>query len=97
MPATVKTVPIWRWSERPWPNCRPISALPSDCFTLEGLRIAEIAVALDTPPGTIKTRLMHARNKLRAKLEGDYTMNKIDDLINQTLTEEDEKLLAGFQ
>ncbi len=40
-------------------------------FYLEGLRIAEIAVALDVPPGTIKTRLMHARNKLRAKLQGD--------------------------
>ncbi len=40
-------------------------------FYLEGLRIAEIAVALDTAPGTIKTRLMHARNKLRAKLEGE--------------------------
>lgn len=40
-------------------------------FYLEDLRIAEIAVALNTPPGTIKTRLMHARNKLRAKLEGD--------------------------
>ncbi|MFU8831026.1 MAG: RNA polymerase sigma factor [Wenzhouxiangella sp.] len=40
-------------------------------FYLEGLRVAEVAVALDTPPGTIKTRLMHARNKLRAKLEGD--------------------------
>ena len=40
-------------------------------FYLEDLRIAEIAVALDTAPGTIKTRLMHARRKLRAKLEGD--------------------------
>jgi RNA polymerase sigma-70 factor (ECF subfamily) len=40
-------------------------------FYLEDLRIAEIAVALDTAPGTIKTRLMHARNKLRAKLQGE--------------------------
>jgi RNA polymerase sigma-70 factor (ECF subfamily) len=40
-------------------------------FYLEGLHVAEIAAALDTPPGTIKTRLMHARNKLRALLQGD--------------------------
>lgn len=40
-------------------------------FYLEGLRVAEIAIALDTAPGTIKTRLMHARRKLRAHLEGD--------------------------
>jgi RNA polymerase sigma-70 factor (ECF subfamily) len=40
-------------------------------FYREGLRIAEIAVALDVPPGTVKTRLMHARRKLRALLEGE--------------------------
>lgn len=37
---------------------------------LEGLGVAEIAIALDIPPGTVKTRLMHARNKVRAFLEG---------------------------
>lgn len=38
------------------------------------MTIAEIAVALDAPEGTIKTRLMHARRKLRAAMddmEGD--------------------------
>jgi len=40
-------------------------------FYLEDFRVAEIAVALDTAPGTIKTRLMHARNKLRTRLKGD--------------------------
>ncbi len=40
-------------------------------FHFEGLGIAEIAVALDVPAGTIKTRLMHARRALRAVLEGD--------------------------
>jgi RNA polymerase sigma factor (sigma-70 family) len=56
-----------------------MSELPIDqraalgLFYLEGLRIAEIAVALNTTPGTIKTRLMHARNKLRAHLEGEKT------------------------
>ena len=41
-------------------------------FHFEDLGIAEIAVALDVPAGTIKTRLMHARRALRAVLEGDH-------------------------
>lgn len=40
-------------------------------FYLEDMSVAEIAVALDVPPGTVKTRLMHARMKLRAVLTGD--------------------------
>lgn len=39
-------------------------------FHLDQLSVAEIAIALDVPPGTVKTRLMHARRKLRAQLEG---------------------------
>jgi len=39
-------------------------------FYTEGFSVAEIAAALDTPAGTIKTRLMHARRKLRRALEG---------------------------
>lgn len=39
-------------------------------FYLESLGVAEIAIALDVPPGTVKTRLMHARNRIRALLEG---------------------------
>lgn len=48
-----------------------IASLPPDqraaiaLFYLEDLSVAEIAVALDTPAGTVKTRLMHAREKLR--------------------------------
>jgi RNA polymerase sigma factor (sigma-70 family) len=40
-------------------------------FYLEEMSVAEVAVALDVPPGTVKTRLMHARNRLRALLEGE--------------------------
>lgn len=54
-----------------------IAALPPDqrsaiaLFYLEELSVAEVAVALEVPAGTVKTRLMHARRKLRAALEGD--------------------------
>ena len=37
----------------------------------EELRVAEVAVALAVPVGTVKTRLMNARRKLRAILEGE--------------------------
>ncbi|HYI64724.1 MAG TPA: sigma-70 family RNA polymerase sigma factor [Allosphingosinicella sp.] len=40
-------------------------------FYLEDMSVAEVAVALDVPAGTVKTRLMHARRKLRSALEGD--------------------------
>jgi len=40
-------------------------------FHFEEMSVAEVAVALDVPVGTVKTRLMHARRKLRAVLEGD--------------------------
>lgn len=42
-------------------------------FHFEEMSIAETAVALDVPAGTVKTRLMHARRKLRAILEGEET------------------------
>ena len=41
-------------------------------FHFEELTIAEVAVALDVPAGTVKTRLMHARRTLRIALEGDH-------------------------
>jgi RNA polymerase sigma factor (sigma-70 family) len=40
-------------------------------FYLEELSVAEIAIATDVPPGTVKTRLMHARRKVRAILGED--------------------------
>lgn len=54
-----------------------IRALPQEqraaiaLFHFEELSVAEVAVALDVPAGTVKTRLMHARRKLRAALGGD--------------------------
>lgn len=56
---------------------RAIAALPADqrsaisLFYLEDLSVAEVAVALGVPAGTVKTRLMHARRKLREALQGD--------------------------
>jgi RNA polymerase sigma-70 factor (ECF subfamily) len=58
---------------------RALAALPADqraaiaLFYLEGLAVAEIASALSTPVGTIKTRLFHARRTLRRCLEGDMS------------------------
>ena len=40
-------------------------------FYLEDLGVAGTAKALNVPAGTVKTRLMHARRKLRAVLEGE--------------------------
>lgn len=36
---------------------------------LEEMRIEEVAAALDIPAGTVKTRLMHARTRLKKALE----------------------------
>jgi len=40
-------------------------------FYLEEMSVVEVAVALEIPVGTVKTRLLNARQKLRAVLEGD--------------------------
>jgi RNA polymerase sigma-70 factor (ECF subfamily) len=42
-------------------------------FYFEEMSVAEVAVALDVPVGTVKTRLLHGRRKLRAAMEGDVT------------------------
>ncbi len=59
------------------PLANALKLLPKDQYVavalyyLEGFSIAEISVSLEVPAGTIKTRLMHARRKLRATLEGE--------------------------
>lgn len=40
-------------------------------FYQEGFTVTEVAAVLEIPPGTVKTRLMHARRRLRAVLEGE--------------------------
>lgn len=40
-------------------------------FYLEEMSVGEVAAALDVPVGTVKTRLMHARFKLRTAIMGD--------------------------
>ncbi|WP_108816990.1 RNA polymerase sigma factor [Loktanella sp. Alg231-35] len=40
-------------------------------FYLDEMTVAEVATALDVPIGTVKTRLMHAREKLRVLFKGD--------------------------
>ncbi len=40
-------------------------------FYLEEMSVAEVAVSLDIPVGTVKSRLMNARKKLRAAFEGE--------------------------
>jgi RNA polymerase sigma factor (sigma-70 family) len=48
-------------------------------FYLEDLTVAEIAHALETPAGTIKTRLMHARDALRGALNPSANGSKETD------------------
>ena len=59
------------------PVHRALARLPTEqraavaLFYLEDMSVAEVAVALDIPVGTVKSRLMNARKKLRAALEGE--------------------------
>lgn len=55
--------------QRALANLPPEQLAAIALFHLEELSVAEIAVALAVPAGTVKTRLMHARQKLRAVLE----------------------------
>jgi RNA polymerase sigma factor (sigma-70 family) len=54
-----------------------IADLPPDqaatvaLFYMEDMSVAEVSIALDIPRGTVKTRLMHARKKLKQALKGE--------------------------
>jgi RNA polymerase sigma-70 factor (ECF subfamily) len=72
------TVESEDWAEGDKQRVRSaIASLPPEqksaiaLFYIEEMSVAEVAVALDVPMGTVKTRLMHARRKLRAALEGE--------------------------
>ncbi len=52
-------------------NLPPTQRAALALFYRDGLSVAEIAIALKAPAGTIKTRLFHARNKLRQHFEGE--------------------------
>ncbi len=58
------------------PLARAIAGLPPEqraavaLFYLEDFSVAEVAAATGVPAGTVKTRLMQARAKLRAALKG---------------------------
>ena len=60
-----------------WTLRKALAKLPKEhratigLFYLEEMSVAEVAVALEIPVGTVKTRLMHARKKLRTTIEGD--------------------------
>lgn len=49
----------------------PDQAATIALFYLEDMSVAEVAIALDIPRGTVKTRLMHARDKLKSALKGE--------------------------
>jgi RNA polymerase sigma factor (sigma-70 family) len=56
---------------------RAMAALPGDqrlaaqLFFVEGLTLAEVAEVQQVPEGTAKSRLFHARRRLKAALSGD--------------------------
>ena len=57
------------------PLSKALAALPAEqrsvmaLFYIDDFSVAEIAVALAIPAGTVKTRLMHARRKMRAAFD----------------------------
>lgn len=67
---------IERFADR-GPLRQALAGLPADqratvaLFYLEEMSVAEVAVALDVPVGTVKSRLTNARGKLRDALEGE--------------------------
>ncbi|MEM1144545.1 MAG: RNA polymerase sigma factor [Pseudomonadota bacterium] len=50
---------------------KPAHSATLALFYLEGMTVSEVAASMDVPVGTVKTRLMHAREQLRHVLEVD--------------------------
>lgn len=48
----------------------PVQSATVALYYLEEMSVAEVAIALDIPCGTVKTRLMHARENLQSELKG---------------------------
>jgi len=73
--ATAESAEMEAYADRA-PLCRAMAVLSPEqraaiaLFYTEDFSVAEIAAALNIPAGTVKTRLMHARRKLRQALEG---------------------------
>ena len=63
------------------PISHALAALPKEqraaiaLHYLEEMSIADVAKAMGVPPGTVKTRLLHGRRKLKAALEGESNDN----------------------
>ncbi len=49
----------------------PEQRLAAHLYFVEGLTLAEIADVQDIPTGTAKSRLFHARRKLKVALSGE--------------------------
>lgn len=49
----------------------PAQLAAMELFYLEDFSVAEIAVALGVPAGTVKTRLMHGRRRIQDMMTGD--------------------------
>jgi RNA polymerase sigma-70 factor (ECF subfamily) len=59
----------------------------------EGKSIEEIAQLLEIKPGTVKSRLHNARNKLELKLKGEYPMSEnINSIIKESIKIAKEKI-----
>ena len=48
----------------------PLQGATIALFYLEDMSVREVSVAMDVPIGTVKTRLMHARETLKSTLKG---------------------------
>ena len=76
-----------------------ISELPEESaqtvrmYYFEGKSIEQVAHLLAIKPGTVKSRLHNARNKLKLRLEGEYAMSEnINSIIKESIKIAKEKI-----